>query len=238
MQTKTNLKIDWATHDAAKFACENWHYSKCVPAGTLVKVGAWESGKYIGLIIFGHGAIHEIGSPYGLTQFECVELVRVALTQHQTQVSKIMALAINFLKKQSPKLRLIVSYADPGQGHHGGIYQATNWIYEGQIPARTYLRVNGEVQHPRSLFAKYGTSSVPLLRSKGLSVESVQVPGKHKYLFPLDVETKRKILPLSKPYPKRATSKDSVVSGFQSEEGGAIPTVALQKTLGSSHGSA
>lgn len=228
MQTKTNLKIDWATHEAAKYACETWHYSKCLPAGTLVKVGAWEDGKYIGCVIFGHGAIHEIGSPYGLTQFECVELVRVALTKHLFPVSKIMALAIRFLKKQSPKLRLITSYADPSQKHHGGIYQATNWIYEGQIGIRDYLKVNGTVQHPRSLYAKYGTSSIPKLQSKGLKVESVKVPGKHKYLMPLDDEIKKQVQSLAKPYPKRATSNDSVASGFQSEEGGAIPTVALQ----------
>ena len=30
-----------------------------------------------------------------------------------------------------PGLRLIVSYADKDQNHHGGIYRATNWIYEG-----------------------------------------------------------------------------------------------------------
>jgi len=39
---------------------------------------------------------------------------------------------------------------------------------------------------------------------------------------------RRQIEPLRKHYPKRATSKDNVASGFQSEEGGAIPTVALQ----------
>jgi hypothetical protein len=42
---KADLRIDWATHAAAKYACENWHYSGCMPVGKLVKVGAWESGK-------------------------------------------------------------------------------------------------------------------------------------------------------------------------------------------------
>jgi len=36
---KPELKIDWATSDAAKFACLNWHYAKAVPVGKLVKVG-------------------------------------------------------------------------------------------------------------------------------------------------------------------------------------------------------
>jgi len=35
------------------------------------------------------------------------------------------------LKKHAKGLKLVVSYADFNQGHHGGIYQATNWIYVG-----------------------------------------------------------------------------------------------------------
>ena len=31
LSQKANLKIDWATHEAAKYACTNWHYSKSVP---------------------------------------------------------------------------------------------------------------------------------------------------------------------------------------------------------------
>ncbi|MGV2431812.1 UNVERIFIED_CONTAM: protein Mom, partial [Pseudomonas aeruginosa] len=70
--------------------------------------------------------------PYGLTQIQGCELTRIALKNHKTPVSKILSIAIKFLKKQNPKLKLIVSFADPEQGHHGGVYQATNWIYSGQ----------------------------------------------------------------------------------------------------------
>jgi len=225
---KCVLRIDWATHAAAKYACENWHYSKSVPPGSLVKIGAWEDGKFIGAVIFGHGATYDIGSPYGMNQFECVELVRVALTRHKLPVSKIMAIALRFLKAQSPKLKLVVSYADPSQGHHGGIYQATNWIYQGSIPIRDYLRVNGIVMHSRSLYSKFGTSAVEGLRKKGLKVETVKVPGKHKYLMPLDDKTRCEVQSLHKPYPKRVVSKDNVAPEFHSGEGGATPITALQ----------
>ena len=43
------LKIDWATHKAAKYACENWHYSKCLPSGKTVKLGVWEDNNFIGI---------------------------------------------------------------------------------------------------------------------------------------------------------------------------------------------
>jgi hypothetical protein len=40
---KVDLKLDWATHAAAKYACENWHYSKCSPSPLTkpVKIGVW-----------------------------------------------------------------------------------------------------------------------------------------------------------------------------------------------------
>ena len=118
--SKPTLKIDWCSHEAAKHAVVNWHYSGSLPVGKSVKVGAWEDGKFIGVVIFAYGANNNIGKPYGLQQVECCELVRVALANHKTAVSKIVAIALRFLKKHSPGVRLVVSYADTAQGHHGG----------------------------------------------------------------------------------------------------------------------
>ena len=33
MSSRPELKIDWATHEAAKYACLHWHYSKTIPTG-------------------------------------------------------------------------------------------------------------------------------------------------------------------------------------------------------------
>lgn len=216
---KTELKIDWATHESAKYAVENWHYSECLPAGKLVKVGAWESGKFIGCVIFGRGANNNMAKPYGLTQLECCELVRIALTKHLSPVSRIAALAMRFLKSQSSGLKLIISYADPEQGHHGGIYQAGNWIYCGRSQAQQEVIYKGEVMHKRTANALFGTI-------KGMQKSAIF--WKHKYLMPLDAEMRAKILPLAKPYPKRAVSDTKDTADFQSAKGGSTPTTALQ----------
>jgi len=201
--SKANLKIDWATHAAAKYACENWHYSECLPAGKLVKVGAWESGKFIGVVLFGRGATPNLGKPYKLGQDECVELVRIALTKHENAVSRIAALAIKFLHKANPRLRLIVSFADQSQGHHGGIYQAGNWIYNGQgDPAKFYM-IRGKLTHPRSIGAKGLVQNIHGARKLDPNATVVNVPGKHRYLMPLDPKMRAQIAPLAKPYPKR-----------------------------------
>lgn len=200
---KRDLRIDWATHEAAKYACVNWHYSKCVPVGKLVKIGAWESSKFIGVVLFGRGATPNLGKPYNLGQDECVELVRIALTSHQSAVSRIVALSIKFLRKTNPKIRLVVSFADQSQGHHGGVYQAGNWIYSGQgSPAKFYM-INGKLTHPRSIGAKGLVQNIHGARKIDKNATVVDIPGKHRYLMPLDTEMKSSIISLAKPYPKR-----------------------------------
>lgn len=220
---KPVLNIDWATHEAAKYAVENWHYSQCLPAGKLVKVGAWEAGKFIGVVIFGRGANNNMAKPYGLTQIECCELVRIALTKHVTPVSRIAALAMGFLKSQSPGLKLIISYADPEQGHHGGIYQAGNWIYCGKSQSQQEVIYKGKVMHKRTANSLFGTI-------KGMRKSAIF--WKHKYLMPLDTEMRKRIIPLSKPYPKRAGSDTSDTPGFHPGEGGSLPTPALHSQSG------
>ncbi|MGG0756476.1 protein Mom [Brevibacillus laterosporus] len=199
------LKIAWATFEAAKFACENFHYSKSLPAGKLVKIGAWEDGKFIGVVIFSRGANNRIGSPYKLTQTECCELTRVALTKHQSFVSEILAKAIKFLKEQSPNIKLIVSYADVEQNHKGGIYQATNWIYEGKTEGERYFIVHGKKTHPKSIHSRYGTGSQRLewIRNNvDYQARMIITAGKHKYLMPLNKKIRKQIEQLRKPYPK------------------------------------
>jgi hypothetical protein len=132
MNSKLEFKIDWASHESAKYACENWHYSKCLPVPPLVKIGVWENKKFIGCVIFSRGASSNLLKPYGLTQVQGCELTRIALNKHVTPVSRIISIAIKFLKKNSPELKLIISFADPNEGHHGGVYQATNWVYSGK----------------------------------------------------------------------------------------------------------
>ena len=220
---KADLRIDWATHEAAKYACEHWHYSGCTFIGKQSRIGVWESSRFIGVVVFATGACPTLVKPYGLNKNQGCELFRVALDRHASPVSRIMRLALMFVKKSYPDLRLIVSFADPSQGHHGGIYQATNWIYAGISPPSEQYFYKGKWTHPktfRSLWANRWHIDLKSLQKR-------KVPGKHRYLMPLDSEMRKRILPLAKPYPKRASSETVDTSGDQPEKGGSIPTDAL-----------
>jgi len=225
--SKCDLKIDWATHDAARYSCEHWHYSQTLPVGKMSKIGAWENGKFVGVVIFAWGMNKDLGSPYGLRMGQCAELVRVALTKHESAVSKILSIAIKFLKKQSPGLRLLVSFADPSEGHHGGIYQASGWQYAGISPQTVEWILNGKRLNRRAYTGQQfggGKASVAGIPKGAIKR---RVPGKHRYLIPLDSEMKTKILPLARPYPKRAGSDTKDTPGFHPGEGGSTPTPAL-----------
>jgi hypothetical protein len=199
MQDKVNLKIDWASHEATKYACLNWHYSKCLPVGKLVKIGAWEDGKFIGVVIFGRGANKSLGEPYKLDQTECCELVRIALTNHKTPVSRIMSIAIKLLKNIHKQLKLIISFADEEQNHHGGIYQATNWVYVGKTNSADEYLYKGRRWHGRAFRKSLGSHLNYI--NKGLKI--IHGSQKHRYLMPLDDNMRKQVQKLAKPYPKR-----------------------------------
>jgi hypothetical protein len=233
-KAKPKLLLDWATHEAAKHAVQNWHYSANLPTGKMLRVGVWESGSFVGVVVYGLGATPNLLKPYGLKPIEGCELIRIALRQHQSPVSKIIAVSLKFLKKKCPGLRLVVSFADPNQGHHGGVYQASNWIYSGKTqPDRFYRDTKGNVYHARqvsesgNIKKQFGRRVNRLDASK---LERIIMPGKHRYLMPLDDEMRRQVQSLAKPYPKRtrAVSKENVAATFQVAEGGANPTTALQ----------
>lgn len=227
-----SLRLDWCSHEAAKYAVEHWHYSKCMPKSKMVRVGAWEDDKFIGCVIFSYGATPQIGSPYGLTQFEICELTRVALNKHQSPVSKILSMSIKMLKKQSPGLRLIVSFADGEQNHIGIIYQATNWIYASTTkPGRVGFFIHGKKTHTRTVGSMPGgVQSLEWVR-KHLDPKATEWIGveKHRYLMPLDDTMRKQIEPLRKPYPKKSCGTGEIDNAAQSnaQTGGASPTVPL-----------
>lgn len=224
--SKPVLKLDWCSHEAATFAVMHWHYSKAMPAGKTVKVGVWEDGKFIGVVIFSKGAAPQSHCPYGIKNTQICELTRVALTSHKTTVSRIVAIAAKMLRNQSPDVRLVVSYADPEEGHHGGIYAAGNWTYTGKTSLCEHFEYvrSGERVHSKTI--KTGRPGYATkLKELGV-IRSVKV-WKHKYLMPLDDEMRTRIAPLALPYPKRVRSADSGTPGVQPGGGGATPTRTL-----------
>lgn len=205
MKQSVNLKVDFCSYKAAKWAVEHWHYSKTMPKSKLVKFGVWENDIFIGAVIYGVGATSDLVKSYGLKHTEGCELVRVALANHYSQVTKILSLTRKMLLIHSPGLRVIVSFADPEQNHDGTIYQADNWYYTGDTqPSEEYI-VNGKRWHGRALRHEKpaNLTTKEALKKLDSNYRVVMGSSKYRYLYPLDRAMRRQIEPLAKPYPKR-----------------------------------
>lgn len=97
--------------------------------------------------------------------------------------------------RQDTQVDALVSFADPNQGHHGGIYQAASWLYTGQSSeTRVYRLADGRTVSRRSFHS--GSTSLPP------SVKPVSLPGKHRYVRPLNRHARRDLRQPVLPYPK------------------------------------
>ena len=228
--TSVPLRLDWCSHRAAVYATKHWHYLGNMPAARTVKVGVWEYGKFIGVVVFGTGPYARMGLEFGCSPTECASLSRVALRKHNVEVTRILRIAISMLRRQCPGLRALISYADTSRGHVGRIYQAGNWTYIGESTGVSTLIIKGQAVHRRTALTRYGTTTVkwlkenvdPLAKSDGLTL-------KHKYALALDKTLRPKLKSMSKPYPSPSRPKHSHdAPELHSGEGGVIPTRTLQ----------
>lgn len=204
----SKLVVAACSHEAAKYAVENWHYSRILPTGKIVKIGVWENDKFIGCVLFSRGASPNLGTALNLDQTQICELTRVALTKHEAPVSQILVLAIKELKESNPGLECVISFADPKEGHKGGIYQATNWIYTGQSNPVIEYFIDGRWRHTRGA---YHDPRRPTAKKR-------QSPGKFRYLYPLNKKMKRELAKLAKPYPNAVEGLEESRSNSVTEE--------------------
>jgi len=193
------LIVDWTEAPAARRAVELWHYSGTLPASKSVRCGAWIDDRFVGCVVFSMGQ-RLLSSPYGLSGTEVCELSRVALDSHDgVFVTQIVSQALRLLRVRCPGLRLVVSFADPAEGHVGGIYQAGNWIYAGTSARERALVLDGSRINRRAYTGRnYGAPRLAL----PVGARWVVVPGKHRYLMPLDKATRRRVELLRQPYPR------------------------------------
>ncbi|WP_337175391.1 protein Mom [Paludisphaera sp.] len=192
-----DLHLREATYREVVQACSSWHYTATVPAGHILRIAVHERGEFLGVVLFSRGANHNIGRPFDLEQREVCELTRVALRAHRTPVSRIIRIALMLLKRSRPDVRLVVSYADPDQGHHGGIYQAGGWAY---LPGKRHGSFDvacpdGVLRHARSARSVYGSiAGFPLIHKV----------DKHKYVMVIDDALRPLVDGMARPYPPRA----------------------------------
>lgn len=199
-----NFSIGPVSDDTAMLV-EKYHYSGVIPAAVQL-VGSFRLNGGL----FGHAgpvvaAIFFTIPPTRWSE-EVWELARLIRTDECSEpLTALISKACGRIRKKR-LVDLLVSFADPTHGHHGGIYQAASWNYDGKRD-RTMDGIiwNGQFIPGRSANHRWGTRSPERLREIGVTAEPHFDEGKHLYWRPLNTKglAKAKRLGLqSKPYPK------------------------------------
>lgn len=202
------IRLSKGTYEAARYACMNFHYARAVPAVKYV-YNVWNDDEWCGVIIYSSGANPQIAMPYNKWQGQVLELVRVALNgkQGHGNTSKALGMSLKALHREAPWIDLIVSYADLDQGHAGTLYQATNWVYTGiknKDKLDKYI-VFGKKMHTKSMAQKGWKLSLLWLRENvDPTAEEWISAGKHKYLYPMTKQMRKRISILQEDYPKKS----------------------------------
>ena len=121
-------------------------------------------------------------APFGVEHKSRVcELHRLAIiddTPKNTE-SWFIARCLKLIRDQRPDLWALVSFADTTQGHHGGIYRATNALHCGMTaPARFFLDETGRLRHPRQCGV-----NITLARAAERGWKAVKRQAKHRFVF-------------------------------------------------------
>lgn len=207
------LHFRTATADDAAMLVKTYHYSERTPGnvqfvGTLHLAGGLfgDYGEAVAAIFFSVPPTRWSEDVLELSRLVRKEGVRVPLTL-------LIRLACGKLKASGRDL--LVSFADAGEGHHGGIYQAAGWNYDGRRErACDGVIIAGKFIPGRSCNSTWGTRSPEKLTA--LLKQDVQPHydiGKHLYWRALTKsgEAKAARLELKRlAYPKPSTQNEKV----------------------------
>ena len=229
----SKLYVKEITKSMAKSMVVKYHYShlwtKCsVALGLFNDTGkehSFFSGnteELIGVCVYGDpigrhsgGSISEL-----LDRKQVLELTRLYV--HDGYGSNIESWFISqtfkWLKKNFSSILALMSYSDPKEGHAGIIYQATNWVYQGNKirPNDSWsfkFSPDGRWTHGRTIFPYYGTNDMDKIREQVKEPFWIRrEPRKHRYIYILaGKKDKKKIMNTLKhpplPYPKPSDIK-------------------------------
>lgn len=161
-----------------------------------------DSDKLIGVICYGDpiGRLSGQSISPELDRTEVLELVRLFVFDgYGTNIeSWFLGQSFKWLRENVSNIKGLISYSDPKEGHCGTVYQATNWIYQGNS-----LRYNdslsfkfeedGEWQHGRTIFPYYGTNDPKKIQEQVTKPFWIRKePRKHRYVYILSKGKERK----------------------------------------------
>lgn len=165
-----------------------------------------EDEELIGCMSYGYPVGRSVvGSIFSddrmLTTKNILELTRLFI--HDGYGKNIESYSISqsfkWLKQNAKDIKVLVSYADPTVKHNGSIYQATNWLYQGE---GLNLMPNYSVSltkpynwiHSRTVFSRFGSHNIEKLgKAIGHTFWRMRELEKHRYVYFLGNKKENKL---------------------------------------------
>lgn len=197
---------------------EKYHYSGQSPSPT-VAFGHYYKEHLVNVILykFPTGRLMAQQVMEGGNSENTWELIRMVSFEPKPKnlESKCIGNTFKFIKKAFPNIKIIISYADNNMGHHGYVYQATNFYYYGQSRPDKEWYIDGKRVHTRTVVSEYGSMSIEHVESligDRLKIKN-QEKTKSRYFYVLaqNRKEKKEIMKRIKveilPYPKGDNEK-------------------------------
>lgn len=191
------------------------HYSGTMPDATIDSFAGYYGDDLAGIVTFGPGA--SIGQfrrlDEEIQQREVRELTRLWSPDGMPKntESRLISLSLAALSG----VLLVVSYADPSQGHMGVVYQATNFTYLGMTTSTgsRYQTPDGGSVHAKLLTVYRQRHPGRWQNGKEVAEEmglvAIPNPAKHRYAIAVGPRSYRRrrlestLREMALPYPKK-----------------------------------
>lgn len=195
-----------------------YHYSGVSPSPTLA-FGHYYKEHLVNVILykFPTGRMMAQQVMDGGDSSNTWELIRMVSFEPKPKnlESKCIANTFKYIKKNYPNIKIIISYADNNMGHHGYVYQASNFYYYGQSRPDQEFYIDNKRIHSRTIVNQYGTMSIDYIKSilgdRLKVVEQSQTKSRYFYIISQNKKEKKEILEKIKvnilPFPKGDNQK-------------------------------
>ena len=151
-----------------------------------------KDNKLIGVVLYGHtvarNGVKSISET--LENKEVLELKRLWIEDgYGSNIeSYVIAQTLKQIKNDKPEVKVIMTYADPGEDHTGIIYKATNWKYQGNQVSNAgnmyQFSFDGKKWlSPRALQAKIGVCGLKDVLKVYPDIQYKLIEQKHRYLY-------------------------------------------------------
>lgn len=196
-----DLKLELIDKNLAKKMICKYHYSGTC-GGLSIAFAFKYNGEIKNIIAYsqpvGRLVAQEIME--GGNSTNTLELIRMISIEPKPKnlESYCIHQTFEYIKKNFPQYKIIISMDDNSVGHRGYCYQASGFTYYGQSSPHKAYFIDGIRTHERTIFARYGTNKQEELKNilgdRFVAKEQEETKSRYYYILSQNKKEKKEIM--------------------------------------------